>query len=119
MGYFTDTKFDSVADMMDAVNEVVERNVRQMTVVNADQLGLDIRAGSRLYVDENYIVVAVGSSRALDYYGGFEYVDSACVQVIGDFKFYSFEDERVQGHIEHYFQTGSAEVDLSDSCYED
>jgi hypothetical protein len=105
MGYFTDTEFDSVADMMDAVNEAVEFNVRnKMAVVNADELGLDIRAGSRLYVDENYIVVRVSNSRALDYYGGFEYVDNSCVQVIGDFKFYSSEDERVQGHIDHYFQ---------------
>ena len=104
MGYFTDTEFDSVADMMDAVNEVVERNVAiKMTTVNADQLGLDIRAGYRLYVDENYIVVHVNNARPLDYYGGFEYVDSSCVQIIGDYKFYSSEDDRVQGHIEHYF----------------
>lgn len=106
MGYFTDIEFDSIADMMDAVNEVVERSVvSKMTRVNVDQLGLDIRAGYRLYVDENYIVVPVGDARSLDYYGGFEYVDSSCVQVMGDYKFYSSEDERVQGHIEHYFQS--------------
>ena len=30
MGYFTDTDFDSSADLLDAVNEVVSRHVQGM-----------------------------------------------------------------------------------------
>ena len=52
MGFFTDTDFDSSLDMIDAVNEVVERNIRNnFEQVSTDTLGLDIRCG-RVFVDK-------------------------------------------------------------------
>ena len=104
MGFFTDTKFDSVYDMTEAIVEVVERNVRDnFEMVSADRLGLDIRAGYKLFVNEDAIAVAKHNDRTLQYYGGFEYVDSECRVEMGDFVFYMCDDERVREHIETYY----------------
>lgn len=97
MGFFTDTKFDSVADLQDAINTVVERHVDSMRKVTAEQLGLDPRCGSA-WADEDYIVTY--TSNRFDYYGGFEYVDKDDVQVLGDYKFYSANSSRIADCIE-------------------
>jgi hypothetical protein len=98
MGYFTDTDFDSTLDMIDAVNEVVERNIRtNFTQASADQLGLDIRCG-RINIDENDQVIAVPNHniRMLDYYGGFEYIKEGEGRVtVGDWTFFTTESDRV------------------------
>jgi hypothetical protein len=104
MGFFTDTKFDSVYDMTEAIVEVVERNVRDnFEMVSADKLGLDIRAGYKMFVNEDAIAVAKHNDRTLQYYGGFEYVDSEYRVEMGDFVFYMCDDERVRGHIEQFY----------------
>jgi hypothetical protein len=98
MGYFTDTDFDSTLDMIDAVNEVVERNIRNnFTQVPATDLGLDIRCGS-LMVDDEEEVIAVPNHniRTLDYYGGFEYIREGEGRVtVGDWTFFTSDSERV------------------------
>lgn len=105
MGYFDNTQFDSIFDMADAIETVVNRNMRElMTEVRADALGLDIRAGHRLFVNEDCIAVSNNDRRTLDYYGGFEYVDSDYIRVIGDYTFYFADDDRVRGHIETYYE---------------
>ena len=73
-----------------------------MTWVSADQLGLDQRCGF-LWVNEDSIACSLKNRRALDYYGGFEYVDHDDVAVYGDYVFYSSSCGRVQGHIDHYY----------------
>lgn len=104
MGFFTDTQFDSVYDMAEAIAEVVERNVRDnFEMVSADRLGLDIRAGYKLFVNEDAIAVAKHNDRTLQYYGGFEYVDAEYRVEMGDFVFYMCDDERVREHIEAYY----------------
>jgi hypothetical protein len=99
MGFFTDTDFDSSLDMIDAVNEVVERNIRTNFVQQStNDLGLDIRCG-RVYVDVNDQVIAVPSHniRTLDYYGGFEYIkEGEGRTTIGDYTFFTTESDRVQ-----------------------
>lgn len=98
-------KFDCIHSMIDEVNDMVLRTVREnMEVTSADKLGLDIRAGYRLFVNEDFIAVE-GDGHLLDYYGGFEYVSKDCVTVIGDYKFYSADDDRVRDHIESYFES--------------
>lgn len=98
MGFFTDTDFDSILDMIDAVNEVVERNIQNnFTQVPATDLGLDIRCG-RLMVDDEEEVIAVPNHniRTLDYYGGFEYIKEGEGRVtIGDWTFFTSDSERV------------------------
>jgi len=98
MGYFTDTDFDSSADMLDAISEVVHRHVQGMRKEPASRLGLDERCGM-LWVDEDTIVSYTGSR--LDYYGGFEYIkEGEGRTTLGDFTFYSSESDRVADAIE-------------------
>ena len=98
MGYFTDTDFDTSADMLDAISEVVHRHVQGMRKEPASRLGLDERCGM-LWVDEDTIVSYTGSR--LDYYGGFEYIkEGEGRTTLGDFTFYSSESDRVADAIE-------------------
>lgn len=98
------TKFDSIDYMVETVTEMVNETVYNNTEqTNADRLGMDSRAGYKLFVNEDYIIVEKSESRMLDYYGGFEYIDSDYVETLGDFVFYSAQDERVQGHLDRYF----------------
>jgi hypothetical protein len=98
MGFFTDTDFDSSLDMIDAINEVVERNIRtNFNQVPATDLGLDIRCG-RLYVDivDEVIAVPNHNIRTLDYYGGFEYIKEGEGRVtVGEYTFFTSDNERV------------------------
>lgn len=101
MGYFTDTDFDSTLDMIDCVNEVVERHVRGMTRMTANEIGLDIRAG-RVYVDLRDEVIAVECSRSIDYYGGFEYIkEGEGRTTCGSYTFFNTESSRVQECFEY------------------
>jgi hypothetical protein len=98
MGYFTDTEFDSSADLLDAIGEVVERHVQGMRKEPASRLGLDERCGM-LYVDEDTIVAYTGSR--LDYYGGFEYIKEGEGRVtLGEFTFYTTDSDRVRDALE-------------------
>ena len=103
MGYFTDTDFDSSLDMIDAVNEVVERNIRtNFTQVPASDLGLDNRCG-RVMIDLADEVIAVPNHniRMLDYYGGFEYIKEGEGRVtLGEFTFYTTDSDRVRDALE-------------------
>lgn len=98
MGFFTDADFDSTLDMIDAVNEVVERNIRtKFTQVPASDLGLDNRCG-RLLVDivDEVIAVPNHNIRTLDYYGGFEYIKEGDGRItVGDYTFFTSDNERV------------------------
>jgi hypothetical protein len=101
MGYFTDCDFDSTLDMIDCVNEVVERHVRGMTRMTANEIGLDIRAG-RVYVDLRDEVIAVECSRSIDYYGGFEYIkEGEGRTTCGSYTFFNTESSRVQECFEY------------------
>ena len=88
------------------VEELIDEEFREVT---AKEVGLDPRAGYRLFINEDYIAVSKGNRRTLDYYGGFEYVDEEHVTVIGDMVFYSSDDERVQDHLNEFFMKEDAE----------
>jgi hypothetical protein len=98
MGFFTDTDFDSTLDMIDSVNEVVERNIRTKFIqVPAMDLGLDMRCG-RVLVDMADDVIAVPNHnlRDIDYFGGFEYVKEGDGRVtVGDYTFFTSDNDRV------------------------
>ena len=69
MGYFTDTQFDSPLDMLDAINEVVERNIHEcFERTNGNAVGLDMRVGT-LYINTQDRVIASNNQRSLEYYG--------------------------------------------------
>ena len=69
--------------------------------VGADQVGLDHRCGSvHVSVSEDFI--AVNSTTRIEYYGGFEYIDSDYKTTIGHITFYSGEHSRVRDAIDYY-----------------
>ncbi len=89
-----------LSEMNSKVEGLIDEEFREVT---PKEVGLDSRAGYRLFINEDYIAVSRGNRRNLDYYGGFEYVDEEHVTVLGDMVFYSSEDERVQGHLDEFF----------------
>lgn len=93
----------SVDRLIKEVNEKIEVFLQDMQEVTAAALGLDIRAGYHLFVSEECIAVKKKDDRRLQYYGGFEYVDSEFRKEIGDYVFYICdygEDCRVNACIE-------------------
>jgi hypothetical protein len=87
--------------LIDEVTELTDNYIGTMEKVPAVKLGLDNRSGS-LFISPDCIAVYKANDRALQYYGGFEYVDTEYRHEMGDFVFYSAEDDRVQGHLEDY-----------------
>lgn len=91
-------EFNSAADLLDEVNDMVSRYVQGMRKEPASRLGLDDRCG-KLFVDEDTIVAYTGSR--LDYYGGFEYIkEGEGRTTLGEFTFYSTEHDRVADALE-------------------
>ena len=88
---------NSFDDITDALSELEDRILSACTPHDPELAGLDIRCG-QIYVGEDFI--ASTRPRELDYYGGFEYVDSDYTLTIGQFlKIYSIQDERVANHM--------------------
>ena len=103
-----DTVFASAMDMIQSINNMVQNFTDIMTVVKAEELGLDRRCGA-LYISNDCIAVPKHRDNSLQYYGGFEYVDKDYRTEVGDWVFYFDEDSRVREHL-HTFQTrGEAE----------
>lgn len=96
-----DIEYMSITDIVEAANEALYEKFRTMERVCASNFGLDPRAGL-LATDGDSIIVPLNRAGALDYYGGFEYVDKSAVAIIGDYKIYSCDDERVSEAISEY-----------------
>jgi hypothetical protein len=82
-------EFTNMMDLLDEVQDLVERQVQGMRRVPASDLGLDNRCGCA-YVDGDMecIVVDSGNARSYDYYGGFEYIADEDKRVVGDYVIY-------------------------------
>ena len=89
---------DMVADLEDEIRVVVGK----LPYVPADVLGLDRRAGYRLWIDDDAIIVDKHNDRDLQYYGGFEYVDKDTRTECGYYVIYSSNDDRVRDCIEQF-----------------
>ena len=87
--------FESMMDLVDEIQDMVDRQVQGMRRVSASDLGLDIRCG-RAYVDEDCIVVDDANARSFNYYGGFEYINDEDVRKVGDYVIYLATADRVQ-----------------------
>ncbi len=89
-------EFSNMLDLIDEVQDLVERPVMGMKRVRASDLGLDPRCGSA-YVDDDMecIVVDSANARSFDYYGGFEYIDAEDRRVLGDYVVYLNTSDRV------------------------
>jgi hypothetical protein len=97
-------------DVLDQVNQLAEQYIKTLEYVRADQCGLDYRAGYVYVGREADDVVAVESTgrRALEYYGGFEYVVSECVTTIGNYTFYR-GSERVTDCVDAFAESEESE----------
>jgi hypothetical protein len=105
----------SIYQIIDSINDQVYTHVMDnMTKVRADKLGLDIRAGYTLYVDDECIAVSMDNDRSLQYYGGFEYIDKEYRSQVGDWVFYNREDDRVNDCLERFTENKSEELTEND-----
>jgi hypothetical protein len=66
-----------------------------------EELGLDFRCGRILIsLDEDF--VAAANPRSIEYYGGWEYIDSEYKLDAGDYRFYDRGADRVDAVIQYY-----------------
>jgi hypothetical protein len=84
----------SFHSVMNEVNALVQELLKTTSRVAASRVGLDVRCGT-LTIGDNFIAVPKHSDRLLQYYGGFEYVDKDARQELGDWVFYTLDDDRV------------------------
>jgi len=93
-------------ELIETIELSVERHINskmeQITPAR-DNIGLDPRSAYTLYISGEAIAVPKSQDRTLQYYGGFEYVDTEFRKELGDYVFYLADDDRVAGHIERYF----------------
>ena len=93
----------SMSQIINTIDELLEEYIdSQCAEVVASQLGLDSRAGYVLYVSHEGVLVLKTRAGALDYYGGFEYVDKDARTEIGEYIFYSCKDKRVRECLNHF-----------------
>ena len=94
------------------VEELVNRYIKEAEAVcvNADHVGLDYRCGM-VYISVADDFVAVSGNYSIDYYGGFEYIDSDYRTTIGNMTFYSGEHSRVRDCIEYYIENTQQKED--------
>ncbi len=90
-------EFSNILDLVDEVQDLVERQVAGMRRVSATELGLDQRCGFA-YVDEDMQAIVVDDARArsFNYYGGFEYIADEDKRTLGDYVVYLDTSDRVR-----------------------
>lgn len=91
--------FSEIEEVMDDAMQKVQRMLSECPRVTGDKIGLDPRVSSVWILEDG---IAVKNSRFLDYYGGFEYIDSDYIQEVGPYKFYSNDSDRVQEALDYY-----------------
>ena len=88
--------------IQNAVQKYIEESdVVEIGATGLQELGLDFRCGRILIsVDEGF--VASCNPRSIEYYGGWEYIDSEFKFDAGDYRFYDREADRVDAVIRYY-----------------
>ena len=88
------------------IEELVNKYIEESgaVCVSASQVGLDIRCGMVYVSPEEDFVAVSGNGTMINYYGGFEYIDSDYITAAGNMIFYSGEVERVQDCIRYYIE---------------
>ena len=89
-----------------SIEQTVEQFLKDSNAVligahGLEELGLDFRCG-RIYVSVDGDFVAACNSRSIEYYGGWEYIDSEFKFDAGDYRFYDREADRVDAVIQYY-----------------
>ena len=92
--------------LLETIENAVQKYIKDSEVVEIgshglEELGLDFRCGRILIsVDEGF--VAACNPRSIEYYGGWEYIDSEFKLDAGDYRFYDREADRVNAVIQYY-----------------
>ena len=93
-----------ILNLVQDLEDQIRNTVQDLPYVPADELGLDRRAGYRLWIDEDAIIVNKNDDRVLQYYGGFEYVDTNARIECGDYVIYTNDDSRVQDCLDFFYE---------------
>ena len=99
--------------LVETIDNAVEQYIKDSDVVEIgalglEELGLDFRCG-RILISVNERFVAASNTRSIEYYGGWEYIDSEFKLETPEYTFYDGEASRVNSVIESYldlFQDG-------------
>ena len=89
----------SYEEKAEALAELQNEIISECICIRAGKVGLDVRCGD-LWIGTDFIYSE--TPRLLDYYGGFEYIDSDQCFPIGTGKMYSNESPRVQDVLEAF-----------------
>lgn len=91
----------TISDVIDVVEEVTEQAIRKLaTEYQPEQLGLDKRCYSVLVDSEFSCIIVEGSTGAINYYGGFEYIEDEYISRIGNYTIYHEDSDRVRDHLD-------------------
>ena len=91
-------------DLIDTIENMVQTHINEnFTTILASDLGMDSRAGHRLFINKDFIAVRHCNDNSLQYYGGFEYIDADDRVELSDYVLYSANSSRVAEILNRYF----------------
>ncbi len=93
----------SIDELNNQVEILTDNYLEGLEKVSAEDIGLDPRAGSSLWISPTEVVIQDHNVNRLEYYGGFEYVSPCCKSVVGELVIYNDEDSRVADAIRVYY----------------
>jgi hypothetical protein len=102
---------ENVFDIIEECSDRIDVAVRAMRSGRADEFGLDRRSASLIFTDGEIIVVHESDDRSLQYYGGFEYIDSEFRLHMGQWVIYMRDDDRVQDCIDAFYEKEEVEAE--------
>lgn len=87
-----------MTETLDQIREEVENMVQEMCQ-EMEQVhhlpNIDQRAGHNFWVDSKKVITSLENQVRLDYYGGFEYVESEYRVILGNYIIFSRDHSRV------------------------
>lgn len=94
----------SLYQLNEKIDQIIENFIEDANAIELgsnglELVGLDFRCG-RIYVSIEQNFVFSHNARSLEYYGGWEYIDSELKTEYGDYTFYDGEASRVARVIE-------------------
>ena len=98
----------NVYSLIDEVHALTDNFIYQCDVVTPAQLGLDVRCASYLYITKDMIACKISDHGNLQYYGGFDQIDTDDTVALGEYVFYLRTDEnRIDGILESYYEVNA------------
>lgn len=92
--------------LYETIENAVQKYIEESDVVEIgakglEELGLDFRCG-RILISVNEGFVAACNPSSIEYYGGWEYIDSEYKLDAGNYRFYDRDADRVDRVIQYY-----------------